>query len=153
MWTLPWCFYVPESPFLHPRTPDSRHRLYPRTQAAARLRGSGSAATRSPGCPVLSLPCSSYPAALLHIHLASSTCQPFLVKRCKTHNEQEARFERQYFQFAAPLLVSSPVVLFCSKDLVTAGTAARWKYHQPDASSAPMKPLLNKNTNHRFTLE
>lgn len=76
--------YLPGSPFPRPQTRGSRPRLYPHTQAAARRWGSGSGVTPSPGCQVLSQSCSSYPVGLLHIHLASSTCQPFLVKSCKT---------------------------------------------------------------------
>lgn len=80
-----WVKLEPGSPFLRLQTPGSRPRLSPRTQAAARRWGSGSGVTQSPGCQVLYQPCSSsHPADLLHIHLASSTCQPFLVRSCKT---------------------------------------------------------------------
>lgn len=76
--------YLPASLCPRPRTPGSYPRLSPRTQAAARRWGSGSVASRSPGCPVRVPPCSSYPADLPHIHLTNSTCPPYLVPTFKT---------------------------------------------------------------------
>lgn len=66
----------------------TRARFSPRSPAAARCSGSGWAATRSPDCQALSQRrSSSYPVALLHTHLTSSGCRPFLVKGCKTSSE------------------------------------------------------------------
>lgn len=66
----------------------TRARFSPRSPAAARCSGSGWAATRSPDCQALSQRrSSSYPVALLHTHLISSGCRPFLVKGCKTSSE------------------------------------------------------------------
>ena len=48
MWCEGGC-YLPGSPVPRPPTPGSLPRLSPRTQAAARLRGSGSGADPSPG--------------------------------------------------------------------------------------------------------
>lgn len=63
----------------------TRARLFPLPPAAARCSGSGWAVTRSPDCQELAQRCSSsYPAALLHTHLTSSGCRPFLLKSCKT---------------------------------------------------------------------
>lgn len=75
----------------------TRSRFSPRSPAAARCSGSGWAATRSPDCQALSQRrSSSYPVALLHTHLTSSCCRPFLVKSCKTSSEfkKNVNFER-----------------------------------------------------------
>lgn len=91
-----WVKLEPGSPFPRLQTPGSRPRLSPRTQAAARRWGSGSGVTQSPGCQVLYQPCSSsHPVGLLHIHLASSTCQPFLVKSCKTPAGRKRRLRKR----------------------------------------------------------
>lgn len=97
-----WVKLEPGSPFPRLQTPGSRPRLCPHTQAAARRWGSGSGVTRSPGCQVLYQPCSSYPVDLLHIHLASSTCQPFLVKSCKSPAIETQVTKEKYFQIAVP---------------------------------------------------
>lgn len=97
-----WVKLKPESPFPRPHTPGSHPRLSLHTQAAARHWGSGSGVTRSRGCQVLYQPCSSsYPADLLHIHLASSTCQPFLKKGCKTPASKTQISKDQHFQICS----------------------------------------------------
>lgn len=90
----------PGNPFLRLRTQSSLHRLYLRTQAAARHWGSDSGVSQSPGYQVLSQPCNSYPEDLLHINLASSNCQPFLGKSCKIPASKRQVTKEDYFQRA-----------------------------------------------------
>lgn len=95
----------PGKPFPRLRTQSSLHRLSLRPQAAARRWGSDSEASQSPGYQVLFQPWNSYPEDLLRIHLASSNCQPFLVKSCKIPASKRRVTKEDYFQYAVPRIL------------------------------------------------
>lgn len=137
----------PGNRVLRPPTPGSHRRPSPRTQAAARRWGSDSGVSQSPGYQVLYQPCSSYPEDLLRIHLASSTCRPFLVKSCKTPATETQVYEREIFpDCEVPTLLQSVLDVSAKASFSgTACTVARWKYHQPGTDPAPHKLSLPCN--------